>query len=271
MRKSDFSYKKCDTGYSEGDGYMATRTDAGFMSLRTFECEKLLKKNSNPLGWKFHISIDDERDNMIGAWDNIVPIFIKHKVSFIKLIRPECHQDSEHSESERGRQFTIYIEQNLEKTKDDWQNLINEITDKLVEKGIKPGYQNVVAKVVPGSSYFYYRNDKPPAPQSTGHDSEEPSLSIPKKLPEGSDTAPTHAAPSNDKGVVPRLNLQGILPSWTHKNVAKAKDIYLDNDIKIKYNPSNSDELFLSELKVDNIKQLERKGSSGKNQLKNSH
>lgn len=271
MQKSDFSYKKCDTGYSEGDGYMATRTDGGFMSLRTFECEEFLKKNSNPLGWKFHISIDDERENMILAWDNIVPIFMKHKVNFIKLIRPECHQDDEHSESERGRQFTVYIEQNLEKTKDDWQNLINEITDKLVEKGIKPGYQNVVAKAVQGSSYFYYRNDKPPTPEAMSSDNEKHSPIIPIKPIEGSDSASTHTASSVNKRGVPGLNLQGILPTWTHKSVARAKDTYLDNTIKVKYNPSNSDERFLPELKVENTKQLEPKGSSEKNQSKNIH
>ncbi len=258
MQKADFSYIKCDAGFCRGGGYIATRTDAGFMSLRTNECEESLRKNPNPLGWKFHISIDDERENMIRAWDNLVPIFIKHRVNFIKLIRPECHCDDEHSESERGRQFTIYIEQNLEKNRDDWQSLINEITDKLVEQNIKPGYQNIIAKAIPGSNYFYYRNDKPQSLEATSpHTVASPAIDKEPAVIQPTDTANIIA--SNIQSGVPKLNLQRIIPRWTHKPMAAA------------LNPSNSNERFLSELKVENTKQLEIKDFYEKSQLKISH
>ncbi len=312
MQKSDFSYEKCRAGFCYGDGYMSSRSDGGTISLRTYECEERLSREQNPLGWKFHISIDDEKENMIRAWENLVPIFINHRVNFIKFIRPDAHQDDRHSVSERGRQFTIYIEQNPEKNQDDWQMLINEITDKLVGENIRPGYQNVVAKAVPGSSYFYYRNDLPPPPEDnpvtkrspqlmaketirashvegspplspkesigvsqlegsppllpkesmgTSHIEESPPL-IAKETVETSHNESTQTSDRTKKVVVPTLRLQGFVPSWTKRPVAEAKDIYLDDRIEKKYNPSDADERILPKLKVEINNQLEPKRSS---------
>jgi hypothetical protein len=59
---------------------------------------------------------------------------------------------------------------------------------------------------------------------------------------------------STEKGpVVPKLNLKAPLPvqNWASIKPARAKDIYLDNSVEKKYNPSNSEEGLLIALHVD--------------------
>jgi hypothetical protein len=178
-----FSYENC-MRQGHVDNKMcqySTTVNESFISLRSFQCEESLKKNQNPLGWKFHISIDDEESNMILAWNVIAPLLIKHKINFSKFMRPKGYSDESREIYDRGRQFTIYIEQNNEKTTHDWQDLINTITHELIKNNIKPGYINMVAKVVPGSSYFYYRNDKPIALQAGHADAAAPSSTMPKE------------------------------------------------------------------------------------------
>lgn len=67
-------------------------------------------------------------------------------------MRPKGYTDESRQTYERGRQFTIYIEQNMDKTTQDWQDLINKITNKLVENDdgwtilqVYPRFPNMMA------------------------------------------------------------------------------------------------------------------------------
>lgn len=64
---------------------------------------------------------------------------------------------------QRGRDVTIYAKDNLEKSVDDWFNIIQEISEELTSAGIQPGYEavnkdNYQTQIHPivGSNYACY-------------------------------------------------------------------------------------------------------------------
>lgn len=99
---------------------------------------KIFKKHQ----LKFHISLP-ENELRAEGWDIIKDILINKGVHFFKIV------DAEHRMSESkvdgtyqyGKDITIYTHTNPEKTLDDWQEILQTITQKLVDADIPPGYE----------------------------------------------------------------------------------------------------------------------------------
>lgn len=244
--------------------YRATVSKDGFLTLRTKECEAaLITTGANPPGWKLHISVDDENNNLIKAWDCIIDVFLKHKLSFVKIQKLENIKDNIDEPWDCGRQFTIYMQQNPEKTIEEWQALMNEITDIFVRENIRPGYLNPTTKRIEGSSYFSYKNDKNPKLEKqikqyevreesedySDTSNEEPTS---PKLPSNS-TSTTQVKKS-----VPTLNLQNVSTETKLKDTISCKEIYFSetSDIpeEFRYNPSRGVDIWAS-LVVNNPNQ----------------
>ncbi len=260
MQKIDFNYMRISkSGVLEENGYIATISQNGFITLRTLSCDARLKETgANPPGWKLHISVDDENENLIRAWDSIAEVFINHQLSFVKVQLLKNIKDTKGEAWDCGRQFTIYMHQNPEKQPRDWQNLINEITAIFVREDIRPGYTNPTSKPIEGSSYFSYKNDTRPK-----QDMKQDTKLEKKSSMEDLTTTLAHSPPasmqtskniSDDKSdskskpkvTVPFLRLSNAPPKERkQKETISCRDIYLGDYPKEKwYNPSNGEDRY---------------------------
>jgi hypothetical protein len=288
MQNKQFDYCNVSNRVIKNETHFAYRSKGGYISLRTFECEKRLKNEPNPPGWKLHISIDDENDNMERAWNTAVYILIHHNVSFAKFILITSEKDKKEREYECGRHFTIYVEQNPEKTRDDWQNIINDITEAFVQNNIKPGYRNIICRQIPGSSFFYYRNDTAPDEQVYYHDIARAELTastaseqtvgsateISATIPMAPELTASNASPpslkvKNNWIHIPALTInkartednESIIPNTEEKkrSTISSVKVYRYKEKEVWYNPSGSDESFMLELVVKNDQQQKPK------------
>lgn len=69
---------------------------------------------------------------------------------------------------QRGKEITVYLASNLEKTISDWNNILKKITETLVENEVPVGYQPSLVgdradKKIDGTDYVTYRYEKPPS------------------------------------------------------------------------------------------------------------
>ncbi len=111
---------------------------------------------STRLGWKFHISLDDENfENVAKGWNVIYKILMKFEVNSAKVIKNGVKLAQE-DENQRGKQITIYQHFNPELP---WQKIIQEITVELTKSRIRPGYAPPSDYPIKGTNYVYYRND----------------------------------------------------------------------------------------------------------------
>jgi hypothetical protein len=123
-------------------------------------------EKASPVGWKIHISLDDadkgERsrddpssENISKAWNIVKSVLIENRMDFFKVVVPNAIADERALSHQVGRQITIYAN-DLRKPYD---RIIQTITDRFVEQGIKPGLKPNIDRPIQGSSFFTYRND----------------------------------------------------------------------------------------------------------------
>ena len=93
-------------------------------------------------GLKFHLSLPEwDVKKFNEGWDIVRNTLMKYGVVSFKLIRPELTMYSDSDVGQAGKQITIYANENPEFTLAQWQNILQEITQKLVVAGIPPGYR----------------------------------------------------------------------------------------------------------------------------------
>lgn len=117
-------------------------------------------------GWKFHISINDNRgklDNLAKAWDLIKDILIKHKVQAFKVVIPNAlFAEGDEKKQQYGKQITIHQYQDERANQPDfWQKVLQEIESQLQLANIEPdpnANKNHDFNIE-GSRYISYRND----------------------------------------------------------------------------------------------------------------
>jgi hypothetical protein len=108
------------------------------------------KQKSNNAGWKFHLSIAQEGDNVKNAWDALVPILLKHKVGETKIVKPGIAQDA-------NKVITVYTFNGGPKLHE-WESFLKDVELAFREHEIASGDQ-IFEHHVKGSDYIYYRND----------------------------------------------------------------------------------------------------------------
>lgn len=165
MPKEDFSYKNLNGKLlpfiesSEDEveqikdrelGYIAARGD-GEVIKRAFIYMKKIGANSADVTLEgevfkeyklqFHISLpESDRVKYAQAWDIAKDILIENQVGFFKVAHERTKMSAKDG-SQRGKDITIYAQSNPEKSLQDWQNILTDITEKLVRADIPPGYE----------------------------------------------------------------------------------------------------------------------------------
>lgn len=96
---------------------------------------------------KFHISLpekdkDTEENSQYNrGWEIICKTLMTHRIVFFKVIKPGLKMSD--VPEQRGKDVTIYVTNNPDKSCKDWQAIFEEITRELVMQGISPGYKQV--------------------------------------------------------------------------------------------------------------------------------
>jgi len=106
----------------------------------------------NPYGWKIHISLLEDDENISKAWNCIVDILIKYGIQESKVLRKGVNLP----EFQKGKEITIYFQEgNI-----DWLGMFMEIEEKLLEEKVKPGYKALIDKIVGGSQFLSCRCER---------------------------------------------------------------------------------------------------------------
>lgn len=118
---------------------------------------------------KFHVSLPEDdgpespgtRVQYATGWNIVKNILIAHGVFSFKVAHRNVRMSAGNG-SQRGKDITIETRQNAEKTVEDWQVILTEITEQLVAAGIPPGYETIrtgrrADREIPGSRYISMR------------------------------------------------------------------------------------------------------------------
>lgn len=117
-------------------------------------------------GLKFHISLPEwNRSKFKKGWGIVNNILRRHQVADFKVIR-EPYKMSDNP-PQRGKDITIYASSNPNITKEQWLQIMQEITQELTRNEIPPGYRPpkrsmqdrgvIQEEGVTGSNYVSYR------------------------------------------------------------------------------------------------------------------
>ncbi|MBX9586970.1 MAG: hypothetical protein K2X50_06900 [Gammaproteobacteria bacterium] len=101
-------------------------------------------------GWKFHLSIAQNSENVEKAWDVLLPLLIKHKVGQAKVVKPE-------HPSEASKVIAVYTFNGGPKL-DQWEPFLKDVESAFKDCKIDPG-EKIFEHKIEGSEYIYYRND----------------------------------------------------------------------------------------------------------------
>jgi hypothetical protein len=111
-------------------------------------------------GYKFHISLDMDRDNLYKGWAVVLPILAKYGLKHFK-VAPEGF--TEENKEQRGKEITVYVFKNPEIDKETLTKILKEITNELMNHNIKagpfPSNPERKDRAIKGSQYISYRND----------------------------------------------------------------------------------------------------------------
>lgn len=150
--ESVFSYDKlnrlCDDPSNKRlgqNGYVfgvipTNREFIGFYRMESSgnECEegRIFKKH----GLKFHISLPEYDPEMFKrGWDIVCRVLMHHQVVSFKVIRAAYKMSDK--KGQEGKDVTVLADANLDMSAAQWKTVLEEITNRLVEAGVKPGYR----------------------------------------------------------------------------------------------------------------------------------
>jgi hypothetical protein len=133
-----------------------------FVSVSPALPDSVKQQHTLPFIWKFHISIDEESENLEKGWNIIKDILITRAVASFKVLHPD--ETLVGSGGQEGKQVTIYASCNTNYTAQDWQGILTEIETALLAASVKqgPSCKQRGAKperAVEGSQYIYFRLD----------------------------------------------------------------------------------------------------------------
>lgn len=116
-------------------------------------------------GLKFHISLPEDNEEMrCKGWkiikDTLINNHINTFVNTFKVIQQGKYLSE--VEGQQGKDVTIYANFNPEFRTRDWERIFQDITQKLVDAGVKPGYRppdsiSNPEKPLQGSNYVTYK------------------------------------------------------------------------------------------------------------------
>ncbi len=117
-------------------------------------------------GLKFHISLPEFNLPMYKrGWDIVRNTLFYHKVQSFKVIMPGKKMSDE--VGQEGKDVTVYIDAEPNRTTAEWKIVLEDITNRLAQDGISPGYRPLGTsdkpeKPIRGTNYVTYRyeNDK---------------------------------------------------------------------------------------------------------------
>ena len=106
--------------------------------------------------WKFHIGFDLKNCNIEKAFDTLLLKMEEHQISSAKIVAPYRNVNSM-----EGREFTGYLKEQGESSKNQIQNFLRDVEYKFKELGIA-GYstRDRANKSIKNSMYTSYRNDR---------------------------------------------------------------------------------------------------------------
>lgn len=113
------------------------------------------EKKGQKLGWKLHISLADEGDNIEQGWDLIIDLLKECGIKSCKVLAKGSHLLG----FQWGKEITLYHQEDQAELVD-WQSLLDEITARFVNNGIRPNCLAFNDMLVNGSSFFGIRNDE---------------------------------------------------------------------------------------------------------------
>lgn len=170
--------KKIPDKYAYTKIYFERRKE--FMVLSNKYYEKFTSEPKNEYGWKFSISLEDRIENnacanLSKAWDLIIPIFFKNKITRMKIwcmgnsmseclssISGENGKEKILKGVEAGKQITIYASMNQEINIDGWNKIFLNITKEFIKAGIVPSCRPIGSFPLGNNPYISYRNDSTP-------------------------------------------------------------------------------------------------------------
>ena len=155
----EFSYAKLfNTTNVETDFQVIFSEASAFID---FYCNDF--KDNATAGWKLHIAVDDEYNNLAAAWNLVKDILIGYRIPHSKVVKPNVQLSTD--KLQHGKQITIYIPEADDLIKElDWALIVYKIELSLRSyKGVgitteKLGF-SPSDKAIPGSKYISYRND----------------------------------------------------------------------------------------------------------------
>jgi len=144
---STFTYDQINSNRRlENQNYFSeSRKRSAFVDLRK------IGGPEEELGWKIHISLTENNENIGKAWNLIVPILMNHGIEACKVLKIGLNLP----EYQLGKEITIYDQ----RSPVNWSQLLKDVDTALAEHGIQPGYFAINDKPVEGSPYFSCRND----------------------------------------------------------------------------------------------------------------
>lgn len=177
-----FSYKRlnhalktgADVVYTEDGLYCAVLTEDGeFIFIKSsqrigFHPFKGRERIHIDYGLKFHIALPEwDRLQFEHGWEIVKNILIRNRITSFKIVR-EPYRMSTNSD-QRGKDITIYAEDNMHMRIENWQMICEEITRELTIQQIFPGYRppNFIVRgnqilrenYILSSNYISYRYD----------------------------------------------------------------------------------------------------------------
>lgn len=149
MIENFIKMKKSIFGHARGDFAAVRLPGSQFITFgyQQQECE-------TEVGWKAHISINDEdKINLAKAWNTVKDIFIDEQL-IVKVVVPNA--DLYKDKLQCGKQVTIYCHKTPDKN---WEDIFRNIENALSDADIQPSLFSSSDKPIPGSTFLSYRND----------------------------------------------------------------------------------------------------------------
>jgi hypothetical protein len=135
------------------EGFSNDKYGAYTDSDKTYRYLNKIGSPDDKTGWKIHISLSEDENNIDNAWLLVKDILKKYGVNLSKVLI----QGNSLNEYQSGKQITIYYQSSLSEEK--WLEMLHEITNIFVINGIKPGYKPISDLQLNGSVYFSCRTD----------------------------------------------------------------------------------------------------------------